>query len=224
MAKKNRKENGASSKKPMIIALVIAIVFLIALGVGIALGLYLKEQGVPTEPFSDSDFVNKVFPQGLWDFVIQLSAFVLLILIVFFIGYKPVAKMMKKRQETIEAEIQDAAEKQAIAASAAAKKDETIEKGRLEAERLLAEARAQAQAEAALTKAQAEQEIAARRAQADLDIEAAKRASLEEAREEMVSIALAASGKVLGREVDDEDNRRLVADFVDDLTDEGGRA
>ena len=34
------------------------------------------------QPFSDQDFIAKLFPNGYWDFLIQLIAFVLLILIV----------------------------------------------------------------------------------------------------------------------------------------------
>ena len=45
-------------------------------------------------PFTDSDFINKLFPNGLWDLIIQLLAFVVLLLIVFFLGYKPVKKMV----------------------------------------------------------------------------------------------------------------------------------
>ena len=47
---------------------------------------------------------QKLIPSWI-SFVIQLTSFLILLLVVFFIAYKPVKKMLKKRADYIENEI-----------------------------------------------------------------------------------------------------------------------
>ena len=56
------------------------------------------------------DLVSKLFPTNPWDVVIQISAFVILLLIVFFIAYKPVRKLLQRRSEYVEGQITSAEE------------------------------------------------------------------------------------------------------------------
>ena len=176
------------------------------------------------QPFSDADFIAKIFPNGYWDFLIQLIAFILLILIVFFLGYKPVKKMLKARRDAVEKMIDDAKKDQAEAHKAALEVDQTILEGKQEAARIVADAKVQAEYQAKQILDDAHAEAVAKRKRADEDIEAAKRASIEATRKEMVDVAILASAKLLGREVNDEDNERLVRDFVEDVTgDEQGQ-
>ena len=170
------------------------------------------------QPFSDADFINKIFPNGYWDFLIQLIAFILLILIVFFLGYKPVKKMLQARRDAVGKMIDDAKKDQAEAHKAALAIDQTIAEGKEEAARIIAEAKSQAEFQAKQILDSAHAEAMAKRQRADEDIEAAKRASIESTRREMVDVAMMASAKLLGREVNDKDNERLVRDFVDDVT------
>ena len=169
------------------------------------------------EPFSDADFTAKIFPNGYWDLIIQLGAFVVLLIAVFFIGYKPVKKMIQKRRENVAKMIQDAEDKQRIANEAAAKKEATILEGKEEASHLVEQAKKQAEAERALILRQAEEEASLRRKKADEEIEAAKEKSKQEIREQIVDVAIAASSQVLGREVKEEDNKALLDDFLDHI-------
>ncbi|MCR5349120.1 MAG: F0F1 ATP synthase subunit B [Bacilli bacterium] len=172
-------------------------------------------------PFTDADFVAKIFPNGYWDFLIQLLAFIVLLVVVFFVGYKPVSKMLQKRKEGVEKMIQDAEENAAVAKKAALEKDQTIQEGKDEAERIIASARKSAEVQAQEILNVAEAQAAAKRKKVDEDIEAAKAASVEAVRKEIVDVALLASETLLGREVSSEDNKRLVREFVDGLKDDG---
>ena len=169
-------------------------------------------------PFQDSDFTSKIFPNGYWDFVIQLIAFILLLLIVFFIGYKPLKKMMQKRQDTVNSMIEDTKKNQAIAHKAAQESDQKILEGKQEAERIIASARKQAEHEKSQMLEAAQNEIALKRKKADEEIESAKIASKEEVRKQIIDVAMLASETLLEREVSSKDNERLVASFVDELT------
>ena len=172
-------------------------------------------------PFTDADFTSRIFPNGYWDFLIQLCAFVLLLLIVFFLGYKPLRKMLKKRKDAIETMVADTERNQRIAREAAQTKDATIQEGKDEAGRIVASARAQAEAERQAILTRANEEAEARRRRADEDIAAAREASREEVRREIIDVAMLASETLLGREVNSEDNTRLVEGFVDSMNQEG---
>lgn len=168
-------------------------------------------------PFEESDFVAKIFPNGYWDFLIQLIAFILLLLIVFFLGYKPIRAMMKKRQDAVNAMIEDTKNNQAIAEKAAKASDQTILEGKEEAERILNQARRQAEFEREKMLQATKEEVEAHKKKADEEILAAKQASQEEVRRQIVDVAMLASETLLQREVNTEDNKRLVEGFVDDL-------
>lgn len=168
-------------------------------------------------PFTDSDFTSKIFPNGYWDFIIQIGAFVVLLIAVFFLGYKPIKKMVAKRRENVSKMIEDAEEKQRIANEAAAKKEATILAGKEEASHIIELAKKQAEAERTAIINEAEAQAALRRKKADEEIEAAKEASKQEIREHIVDVALAASSQVLGREVSKEDNQALLDDFLDGI-------
>ena len=121
--------------------------------------------------------------------------------------------------------VDDVKEDKAIAHKAALEVDQTISEGKEEAARIIAEAKSEAEFQAKQIIDTANAEAMAKRQRADEDIEAAKRASIESTRKEMVDVAMLASAKLLGREVNDKDNERLVKSFVDDVTakDEGQR-
>lgn len=179
--------------------------------------LALTLTGCQGEPFGADDFIKKIFPNGYWDFLIQLLAFVVLLLIVFFLGYKPVKRMLQKRHDAVEGMIQDAEANQKVAREAAAKKEATIEEGKQQAASIVANAKKQAETEAGAILARAEEEAMMKRKKADEDIAAAKEASKQEIHDQIVDVAIAASEKVLSREVSEKDNRALLDDFLKDM-------
>ena len=174
-------------------------------------------------PFTEQDFIDKIFPNGYWDFLIQLIAFILLLIIVFFLGYKPIRKMLKKRQDAVDAMIEETRQNQIIAEKAAKASDQTIQEGKEEAERILNQARQQAEFEREKVLRETAREVEARKKKADEDILAAQEASKEEVRRQIVDVAMLASETLLQREVNTEDNKRLVEDFVDDLNGGGDK-
>ncbi|MCR5491068.1 MAG: F0F1 ATP synthase subunit B [Bacilli bacterium] len=182
------------------------------------LNIVTFDGSVPANPFSSEEFQNKIFPNGFYDFIIQIIAFIILLLIVFFLAYKPVRKLLRTRAEYVEKQIAEAEAKNRIASEAAAKKDEIVDSGKETADKIIADARKQAELEASKIIADAQKEAEAKKRQADIDIELAKEKSKQEIHNEIVDVALLASSQLLGREVSQEDNRRLVGDFVDSLS------
>ena len=55
------------------------------------------------------------------------------------------------------------------------------------------------------------------RKKADEEIALAREKARKDAKDEIVGVAIAASSQVLGREVNEEDEKRLLKDFVNDV-------
>lgn len=173
------------------------------------------------QPFTEEDFTSKLFPNGVWDLIIQLGAFVILILIVFFLGYKPLKKMLKKRQDYVQGQLDEAENAKKLIAEAQKLSEQEIARGKLEAAAIIEEAKHQAEAEATLIINEAKTQASERRLAADEEIRLAQEASKAEIREQIIDVALQASSQVLGRQVQDEDESRLIGDLIDSLN--GGK-
>ena len=173
------------------------------------------------QPFNADDFINKLFPNGPWDLIIQLGAFIVLILIVFFLGYKPLKKMLDNRKKYVQDQLDEAEKAKKVIADAGVLAQQEIDKGKQEAQAIIAQAKSQAEAEAANIVNDAKQEASAKRQSADEEIRLAREASKQEIRNEIIDVALQASSHVLKRNVDDSDNQRMVDDLLDSL--EGGK-
>ncbi len=128
--------------------------------------------------------------------------------------FGPITKALEARDRRLEDAISAAeqARKDAEAQAAAVKAD--LEKARQEARRTVEEATARAHR-------QGEEQIALARAEADREkqkalqeIEALKTRALEEIRSEVVDLVIRSTGKILGRDVDDDAHRAMVHEFV----------
>lgn len=173
------------------------------------------------EPFKADDFINKLFPNGLWDLIIQLGAFVVLLVVVFFLGYKPLKKMLDSRREYVQGQLDEAEKAKKVIADAGILAQQEIDKGKQEAQAIITQAKSQAETEAAAIVNDAKAQASARRLAADEEIRLAQEASKQEIRNEIIDVALQASSQVLKRNVDDADNQRMVDDLLDSL--EGGK-
>lgn len=174
----------------------------------------LSDSGPDDRPFDGDDFTSKIFPNGIIDFVVQLLGFVVLLVLVYLIAYKPVHKLLIKRKEYIEGNIKESESKLAEAKEAALHKDELIKEGQAEAAKIVEEARKQAQSETAASIAQAEEAIAKKKQAADEDIALQMEKAKKQLKGEVVDMALSASSALLSREVDGEDERKLLNDFL----------
>ena len=75
----------------------------------------------------------------------------------------------------------------------------------------------QAEGERSRILEEAAQEAERKRKQADADIALAKEKSKQDVQRQIVEVALAASSKILEREVSEQDSKKLVEDFVSDI-------
>lgn len=158
----------------------------------------------------------------LVDFIAQVVNFLVLMALLTRILYRPVTQRLEERHRELlrthhEAEdrLREASELNVRAGTELARAGERaralVDRASQEAARLRHEELAQARAEAAQVLA---------RAQEELDRRAARAA--RELRENLISLVMAATAQVVGREVRPADHQRLVEELASGLGQDGG--
>lgn len=163
------------------------------------------------------DYINKNLIPSWVSFVVQFSALVIMVLVVFFVAYKPVKKMLTKRADYVEQNIKDSESAKAEAEKNIIASEERLIASKKEASEIVATAKVNAQNTQKEILEQTQLEVNKMKAQAEEDIARSKVEAKEEIRKEMVSVALAASEEVLKREINEKDNTRVVENFIKDL-------
>ncbi len=135
--------------------------------------------------------------------------------------YGPITRALEERDRKVEDAIQAAevARKQAEAQMAQAKAE--LEKAQADGKRMVEEAMARAERQAAEAVRAADERAKAELQKARDTIAAEKRQAVQEIRAEAVGLAIAATGKLLQKNVDEPQNRQLVQSFVADAARSG---
>lgn len=163
-----------------------------------------------------SEIGNKLIPDW-FSFVIQLSSFIILLLVVFFFAYKPVKKMLKKRADYIQNEIEQAQKNHLDAVEETREAKKLLSDSKAEASLIIENATKKGEQKYEAMINDAKEEVKEMKLAAQEDIEQAKVDALNDIRNEMVNVALSASKEILKREVDEKDNARLAEDFINRL-------
>ncbi len=165
---------------------------------------------------NSESFTSKLIPN--WpSFVAQLGALVVLIVVVIIFAYKPVKKIVQKRQDYIESNIKEAEQSKLVWQENELKSKETVLASERTAADIVAEAKKEAERQKALTLEETQLQVLQMKRDAENDIARMEVEAQEQIRKEIVSVALDASGELLGREVSSEDNIRLVEEFVEEV-------
>ncbi|WP_366923709.1 F0F1 ATP synthase subunit B [Metallumcola ferriviriculae] len=154
---------------------------------------------------------------NVWTFLLQIVNLLVVIAILNKLLYQPVAKIMREREAQIEGSISEANRAQKDAEKLLAEYEEKMQTAKKEAQEIVSRADkmgedmrqkmvSDAREESTRTLAKAKEEIAGEKAKA-----------LAEIRDEVATLAMLAAGKVVGRAIDDEDQRKLVEEFVSEV-------
>ena len=163
-----------------------------------------------------ASIAQKLIPDWV-SFVIQFSSFIILLLVVFFFAYKPIKKMLKKRADYIQQEIDQATENHALAVQETQEAKRVLSESKSEASQIIENATKKGQEKYDSMMEEARSEVKDMKIAAEQDIAQAKQDALNDIRKEMVNVALTASKEILKREVDKDDNTRLAEDFINRL-------
>jgi len=165
---------------------------------------------------SKEGFISKLFPNP-WEALAVFLAFIVLLVVVFFVAYKPVKKLIKQRVDYVEGKIKNAEDKEREAISKVYDANQAVKKSRQEALAIVEQAKADANKEKKVIKEQAkfeaDQEVLRAKEEIAQEIEKSK----DEIHSHIVDVALDASKKVLSRELKDADNEKLIKEFIDEV-------
>ena len=156
---------------------------------------------------------------NFWD-----ALFVLLnTLTIFFVAKKflfgPVMKIIADRQKEIDDLYAEAGSARDTAKQLQADYEEKLSVAAATSERLVKEATVRAQGREEEIIRQANERAEAILTKASADIAQEKKKAINDAKDEISVIALAIAGKVVGRELDDQDQANLVDRFIEELGD-----
>ncbi len=172
--------------------------------------------GNPISPFKTEDFTGRI-SFNVWDFLAVFLAFIVLLLVVFYFGYKPIKKAIQARKDYVEGNIKTAEEREEKSRGLVEEANQKLAKSKKEAFEIVEKAKVDANKEKEQIIEEAKLEAKEEKQKAREEIAQEIEANKEQIRKEIVDVALTASSELLGREVNDKDNKRLLDDFVNDL-------
>ncbi len=148
--------------------------------------------------------------QGLVPLVTALIVFLIVLGVLSTAVWPKILKGLKDRENKIRDEIQSAELARKQAKDALEQYEKSLAEARTEAQKMLEKARSQQQALADELRAKADAEMSALKDKARREIEAAKREALAELYQTAGDLATGAASKILRREVNAGDSRRMV--------------
>ncbi len=158
-----------------------------------------------------------------WILVVSAN-FLIFLVAAWYLGLRNLPRNLQARRERIEQALRDADAARVEREQAAQERLAVVTQARSEAEEILARAQRVAdesrERELAETRAQIEQ--MRERAAADIDTE--KERAMADVRGQVAELALAAAGRVVGETMNEPRERRLVDEFLSQVSTGGGRA
>ena len=132
-------------------------------------------------------------------------------------AFGPIQSMLDERRERIRRSIEEAEHARTEARKLLEEHRSLIGQARGQAEQILGEARRVADSQRQRVKEETEADRQRRLEETKRQIEAETHRALEQIRAEVAELTLAATSKVTGKVLDDEDHRRLIEDAIRDL-------
>lgn len=131
--------------------------------------------------------------------------------------WKPAVNMLDSRSAKIQKGIEDAAAAAKARQNAEAEAEKILTEARAERQKMLNEARETAEDVRKQMEAEAEADAKEIREAAQAEADAQRNAQLADVREDVVKIATAVAGRVLGEELDEDKQRDLVSNFLSNV-------
>ena len=158
-----------------------------------------------------------VISVNIWQILISLVNLLILTLIIKKFLYKPVKKMVDARRAAIDDDYA-----QAKSAREAAKKNRLNYKAAMAAaqqttDQMIAEASRTAEYRSNEIVAEARERASEIRRQAEADALLERKKAEDEMKHEIVNVSAQLTGKLLQREINEEDHRKLIDSFLSDL-------
>src|SRR5205809_6918089 len=150
----------------------------------------------------------------IWTVVI----FVILLALLYRLGYPALLKMVEDRERRIQKLVDDAEKANAEAQRLLDEHKKQIAAAHNQAQEILAKAKTVSQKERDVLLAKAREEYDALLNRARKDIDAEKEKAIQALRREAVDLSIAAASRVIEANLDTDANRKLVTEFLESLS------
>ena len=157
---------------------------------------------------------------NIWHIVISLANLVILFLILKKLLFKPIKKIVDKRQKEIESEYKKAEKTQAEADAIKAEWEGKMATAEAEADKIISDAveRADSRNEVMLYESREKADQIIRKAKADIERE--RKDARETIKKEIVDVSQTLSEQIIGREINMDDHRDLIDKAIDKIGEE----
>ena len=154
-----------------------------------------------------------------WTFIAQIcNLFIQVYLIKRFL-FKPINQMLEKRRAMADAEIQEAVKAKEEALAMKNEYEHSISEAREKAGEIVASAQKTASLQSEEILRDAARQANAMKAKAESDIAQEKRKAVNEIKNEIGDLAVEIAGKVIEREINEEDHTKLIDEFIANVGD-----
>ena len=151
-----------------------------------------------------------------WNFIWAAVNLILLFILLKIFLFKPVNKIMDERTRTIQDDL-DAAKKSKEEAEALKKEyEDNISDAKQKAQEIIMKAHEDAESEKSAILKKSQEEADQLISDAKKTIENERKRVLAQAQTQIADLAIEAASKIIGENLDDEKNRRLVDKFLSD--------
>lgn len=194
----------------------------IALGI-LSCFLFLPLSSCDTEKLSeDLAATTEGFLPNLYVTIAQVLIFAAVCAIAIAVAYKPLRRKIAQRKKYISDSVEQADRDKEQAKAALEKAEKTVGEAQKQAAGIVAKAQAVADEDIAKAQREIALSIEQQKVQAHRDIQAERERMISSARDLIADAAIGASREILKREITADDNRKLVDEFIDQLSETDG--
>lgn len=158
---------------------------------------------------------------NIWNFIWSAVNIIILFILLKIFLFKPINKIMDERTRSIQEDIDSAKKSREEAEALKQEYAEDINEAKAEAQKIIMKAHEDAEAEKAVILQKSQEEADQLVSDANKAIESKRKRVLAQAQTQIADLAIEAASKIIGENVDNEKNRRLVDEFLSE--EEGGK-
>src|SRR4030043_1885302 len=152
-----------------------------------------------------------------------LVSFFILLILLKKVAFPPILKGMKKREETIKQQLEEAQKTKREAENLLGDYKRQLAEARSEAQKIINEGKSLGEnmRKEIVQKAQEESNQIVKRAQEEIELQ--KQKAILELQEKIADLSIMAATKIINKSLNTEDNRRLVEEYVSNVGDLYGK-
>lgn len=158
--------------------------------------------------------VQQLVSLAPWTVIAQICNLLIQIYLVKRFLFKPINAMLEKRRAMADAQIQDAIKAKDDAESMKAEYEQNMKDAKDKANEILTTAQKTATVQSEEMIREATQQAANIKAKAESDIAQERIRAVNEIKDEIGSMAMEIAGKAIGRELREEDHKKLINEFI----------